>query len=187
MFTIVELGDQDVKEVYMLPELQQYRDRIDDLRAQVISLIRDLPAGALNWRPIEGRDEHVVNSLAVLATHVAGAEHFWVAEVIGGYPATRQRDAEFLKETDAADKLIARLEESGRETRAVVESMTPDDLNGSREAGGRTVPVRWALLHVIDHTALHLGHMQLTYQLWQGGQGYDAPRWHQRIPRPDKD
>jgi hypothetical protein len=26
--------------------------------------------------------------------------------------------------------------------------------------------VRWCILHVIEHIAQHLGHMQLTRQLW---------------------
>ena len=49
------------------------------------------------------------------------------------------------------------------------------------EARGRIVPVRWAILHVIDHTALHLGHMQITYQLWMGGQRGPSPRWYERL------
>ncbi|MCA9947468.1 MAG: DUF664 domain-containing protein [Anaerolineales bacterium] len=48
-------------------------------------------------------------------------------------------------------------------------------------ARDREVPVRWGILHVIDHTALHLGHIQITAQLWQGGQAIDAPRWFQRL------
>jgi len=77
----------------MFSELDNYLQRIEDLRGQVRGLIEDLPADALNWRPLPDEQEsHVVNSLAVLAAHVAGAEHFWIAEVIGGRPATRDRD-----------------------------------------------------------------------------------------------
>ena len=76
----------------MLSELKSYLQRIEDLRGQVGNLIADLPVEALNWRPVEGTDEHATNSLAVLATHVAGAEHFWIGEVVGGRPPTRDRD-----------------------------------------------------------------------------------------------
>jgi hypothetical protein len=27
--------------------------------------------------------------------------------------------------------------------------------------------IAWSLLHALEHTALHLGHMQLTRQLWE--------------------
>ena len=79
----------------MHPELQHYLQLLDDLRRQVRELIAGLPADALNWRPVVGTDEHATNSLAVLAAHVAGAEHFWIAEVVGRRPTTRDRDAEF--------------------------------------------------------------------------------------------
>jgi hypothetical protein len=92
----------------MLSELDNHRGRLDDLRCQVCELLTNLSAEALNWRPIPplipprtrgGRkegNEGGTNSLAVLAAHIAGAEHFWIAEVIGGRPPTRDRDAEFL-------------------------------------------------------------------------------------------
>jgi uncharacterized damage-inducible protein DinB len=166
----------------MLPEVEHYLERIEDLRGQIIDLIRPLPVDALNWRPIEETADHATNSLAVMATHVAGAEHFWIGEVIGHLPQTRQRETEFMVQGVAADQLVDRLQSTGRETREILARLTLDVLGSTEEAGGRTVPVRWAILHVIDHTALHLGHMQLTYQLWAGGQGIDAPRWFQRVP-----
>lgn len=166
----------------MLSEVQHYLGRIEDLRGQVRDLIADLPAEALNWRPIKGADDHATNSLAVIAAHIAGSEHFWIAEVVGGYPATRDRDAEFVTEVSSAAELLQKLENTGKETRAVLPALSEADLNGERKARDKIVPVRWAILHVIDHTALHLGHMQLTYQLWRGGQSASAPRWFQRLP-----
>jgi len=165
----------------MHPEADSYLQMINDLRGQVGALLAGLPAEALDWRPIQGLDEHATNSLAVLATHVAGAEHFWISEVVGGCPPTRDRDAEFIATATDASKLIQRLETVGAETQSVFSALTATDLDGAREARGRTIPVRWCILHVIDHTALHLGHMQLTYQLWQGGQTGPSPRWFERL------
>jgi uncharacterized damage-inducible protein DinB len=166
----------------LLSELDNYLQRIEDLRGQVRDLIADLPAEALNWRPVEGVEEHATNSLAVMATHVAGAEHFWIAEVIGGRPHTRDRDAEFtVQVADAAD-LVRRLEAVGAETEEVFSALSLADLDGTREARGKTVAVRWGILHVIDHTALHLGHMQITYQLWNEGKSKPSLRWFERLP-----
>ncbi len=182
----------------MLPELDNYLQRIEDLRGQVRDLIVDLPAEALNWRPIppsapappalsekgaggaEDRGD-ATNSLAVLAAHIAGAEHFWIGEVIGGQPPTRDRDAEFLTEVKDSSQLVRLLEQTGLETREILTSLTATDLDGVREARGRQVPVRWGILHIIDHTALHLGHMQLTYQLWMGGPSGRSPHWFDRL------
>jgi uncharacterized damage-inducible protein DinB len=104
----------------MLSELDNYLSHIDDLRAQVRAVIADLPAEALNWRPIEGSDNHAMNSLAVLAAHVAGAEHFWITEIIGGRPATRDRDAEFVTVAADAAELCQRLDAVTDETHQVL-------------------------------------------------------------------
>lgn len=165
----------------MHAEVEQYLHMIEDLRGQVRRLIADLPAEALNWRPIAGSDDHATNSLAVMAAHVAGAEHFWIAEVVDGRPPTRVRDAEFTTRVAAADELLQQLDEVGAETREILATLDSEELAGTREVDGRTVPVRWAILHVIDHTALHLGHMQLTYQLWTSGTAGPSPRWFERV------
>ncbi|MCA9899205.1 MAG: DUF664 domain-containing protein [Ardenticatenaceae bacterium] len=165
----------------ILPEAAAYLERIDDLRGQIASIVQALPSEALNWRPVDNRDIHETNSIAVLAAHSAGAEHFWIGEVVGKLPATRDRDAEF--ETVVADTavLLQTLQTIGQQTRTILQNLTQEDLDGTRQARDREVPVRWGILHVIDHTALHLGHMQITAQLWQGGTAVDAPRWFQRL------
>jgi len=167
----------------MLSELDNYLSRIADLRAQVRALITDLPAEALNWRPIEASDDHATNSLAVLAAHISGAEHFWITEVIGGRPETRDRDAEFITIVSDAAVLCQRLDAVADETHQVFALLDAAALTGTREARGRTVIVRWGILHIIDHTALHLGHMQLTYQLWMGGKATTSPLWFDRLPK----
>jgi uncharacterized damage-inducible protein DinB len=165
----------------MLPECVNYLRMLDDLRGQIAKLIADLPAEALNWRPIEGEDEHVTNSLAVMAAHVAGAEHFWIHEVIGGQAPTRDRPAEFLTQVDGPEALLEKLEANEQKTREVLAGLAAADLDGDRQARDRMVPTRWAILHAIDHAALHLGHMQITYQLWSSGRPANSPRWFQRV------
>ncbi len=68
----------------MTTELANYLERIEDLRGQISGLVAELSAEALNWRPIEGKDDLAANSLAGLVAHSTGAEHFWIAEVVGG-------------------------------------------------------------------------------------------------------
>ena len=165
----------------MVAELANYLARIEDLHGQISGLITDLSAHALNWRPLDGAEDHATNSLAVLTAHVAGAEHFWIAEVIGRRPPTRDRPAEFAAVAIGAEMLIRRLQETLQETRDVFSALGESDLNDTRRADDRDVPVRWCMIHVIDHTALHLGHMQMTYQLWSGGKSFASPPWFERL------
>ncbi|HEX8991455.1 MAG TPA: DinB family protein [Anaerolineales bacterium] len=166
----------------MLSELDNYLERIEDLHRQITGLLAEASSEALNWRPIEGTDEHVTNSLAVLTAHLTGAEHFWIGEVVGGHPKTRNREAEFAAVAASADELLRLMETVAQETRDVFSSLSNSDLDGTRRVEERTVPVRWCLLHVIDHDSLHLGHMQITYQLWSGGKGIPSPLWFERLP-----
>jgi uncharacterized damage-inducible protein DinB len=165
----------------MIAESANYLERIEDLRSQVSGLIADLPTEALNWRPLEGQGDHATNSLAVLAAHIAGGEHFWIGEVVGNHPKTRDRDAEFAAVANNAAELIHLLEKNGPETKEVLSTLNESELNGTRQARDRIVPVRWCVLHVIDHASLHLGHMQITYQLWAGGKSMPSPPWFERL------
>ena len=115
--------------------------------------------------------------------HVAGAEHFWIAECIGRYPPTRDRDAEFRYVATSAEEPLARLGSVGEETHAVLEKLTAEELESSFMKDDHAVPVRWAIHHIIYHSGLHIGHMQLTYQLWADGKATSSPRWFDRLPK----
>jgi hypothetical protein len=167
----------------MLPEIRQYLATLDDLRNQVAAIIKDVPEGGLNWRPPLPPEADPTNSLAVLAVHVAGAEHFWIAEGIGGYPATRVRDLEFSYVAKTPEDALARLARTGEETHAVLEKLEAAQLDGSFMRDDHAVPVRWAINHVIYHGGLHIGHMQLTYQLWAQGMATMGVRWYERLAK----
>ncbi len=151
----------------MHPELRHYLDMLDYLRGEIATTFAGLDADGLNWRPIDTDiDDHVTNSLAVMAVHVAGAERHWVSEMVGGQPRERQRASEFATVTDQADDLLVALDRTGALTRETLSSLSPAGLDGNREIHDRTFTVRWCIHHAIEHSALHLGHMQLTRQMW---------------------
>jgi uncharacterized damage-inducible protein DinB len=167
----------------MLPEVEQYLRTLADLRSQVGGMIRAVPADGLNWRPSLPAGADPTNSLAVLAVHVAGAEHFWIAENIGGYPHTRIRDQEFTYVAKSSQEPLERLSKVGEETHAILEKLSAEQLEGSFMKDDMAVPIRWAIHHVIFHSSLHIGHMQLTYQLWNQGKATTSPRWFDRLPK----
>ena len=166
----------------MLSELENYLLRIEDLHKQIIEMVDDMPRDGLNFFPIVLPELQVSNSIANLAMHVAGAEHFWIGEVIGGMPATRVRADEFAVRVKNPHPLIDSLNNVLAETKTIFLKLTEADLSKSYEVDEKMVQGRWAILHVVEHSALHLGHMQITYQLWAKGDSKSSPMWFSRLP-----
>lgn len=99
--------------------------------------------------------------------HITGAEQFWVGELLGKRTINRNRDAEFQFVAENATALQQRITETDTMIREVLETVDPARLDESVELRGHTLTLRWGVIHMIEHTAQHLGHIQLTIQLWQ--------------------
>lgn len=160
-----------------LPEVQQTLQTLERLRGQVGGIIQSTPPQGLNWRPELPEGADGVNSLAVLGVHTAGSEHFWIGELIGGLPPTRVREAEFTFVAGSASEILERLAAVAVQSQAVLSALDAERLETSLTYDGHVHPVRWVLQHVIAHYSLHIGHMQLTYQLWNQGRAHSAPAW----------
>ena len=139
-------------------------DRLDALHSDMVRAIAGLPSVALDWSP--GAE---MNSLAVLAMHAAGAERFWIGDVVGQAPSGRDRDAEFHVLGWDKARLEARLDEVLAHSRDVLEHLSTQEMEAMRISprDGREFTVAWCLLHALEHDAVHLGHMQILRQLWE--------------------
>ena len=146
----------------MIPEVQDFVDRIDDLRRQVKETIQGLDEQGLNWTPL-AQD---TNSVAVLMTHIAWTERFWTRQVIAGRDIGRNRDAEFIARAASPAELEELLDQAGQDTREALDPLTLEQLREQRTAIGRTFTVQGCLLYLLEHLACHLGHMQLTRQMY---------------------
>ncbi len=142
------------------------RTLVDDL----LSTLRGIPDDALNtWKPAAARDDsHEMNTFAAIAVHTVSAGEYMILHDIGGQPMERNRDAEFIATSTmgAIETRYARWLENAHD---IVVTLTDADLDREpatdryQDRGWRTGEV---LLHAIDHTALHLGHLQVQRQLW---------------------
>ena len=154
----------------MTPELELYAQTLQRLHTEAAATVTGLPLAALNWRPLEGDES--TNSLAMTVAHMAGSERYWVGEVAGERPAHRDRDAEFRVSVASAEELTALLDQALTVTREALSSLPPEKLDDMVSLRERTVSKRWAVLHAIEHLATHVGHMQLTRQLWEARAGH---------------
>lgn len=141
--------------------------RLQEIHAGLDKALEGLDQGALDWSP--GPE---MNSLTVLATHVAASERYWIGDVAGGEPSGRVRAAEFETRGKDAAALRARLTEVLDHSHGVLARLTAADLGRECYAPilGDTHTVAWALLHALDHAAEHMGHCQMIRQLWDQSQ-----------------
>jgi len=141
-----------------------FQELLETLHRDFIATFEGLSQEAFDWVPGEE-----MNSLCVLVVHTTGATRFWVGDVAMGESSGRDRAAEFQARGWNEAKLKERLASTEAYVRTALQRLTLADLEGEREVPGRNyhTTVAWAILHALEHTSLHLGHAQLTRQLWE--------------------
>jgi uncharacterized damage-inducible protein DinB len=147
----------------MLTFFSQYCQILEESYNLLARAIEGLPQEALDWVP--GQD---MNSLCVLIVHTAGAERFWVGDVALGEPSGRDRAAEFTAKGWSEAALKKRLDDTLAYTRQALSRLTLADLEKpcTHPRTGEQITAGWALMYALEHTSLHLGHAQITRQLW---------------------
>ena len=147
----------------MQPFFRDYLQRLNDLHQDILVAIEGLPPEALDWTP-----SGEMNSINVLVTHLCGSERYWIGEVAYGDPSGRVRSAEFEASGMDAGSLAEKINNATAYAQMASEHIDPGDLSKekSRLSDGTPVTAGWAMLHALEHTAVHLGHIQLTRQLW---------------------
>jgi hypothetical protein len=141
-----------------------YLERLQSLHEDMRESFKELPPKALDWLPGPG-----MNSLSVLVVHSAGAERYWIGDVACQNPSDRNRSAEFEVRGLEAETLVERLDQSLGYVRSMLEKLKLTDLQEMRLSprDKRKYTAGWALAHTLEHTALHLGHAQVTRQIWE--------------------
>jgi uncharacterized damage-inducible protein DinB len=148
----------------MLKIIEPHYKLIENLVERMDGLFSDLPHEALDWTPDPG-----MNSMTILIVHITGALQYWVGEILGGEPVQRDRSAEFQAENLSKGELHNRLNATLAQVKRVFEKVTLADLEGERYS---TIHKDYfngafALAHALEHTALHVGHMEITRELWE--------------------
>ena len=142
-----------------------YYERLADLHRMAGEAIAGLDEAALDWQPGEE-----MNSLTVLVTHTAWAERYWVGVMAGGDMVARDRPAEFMAQGQTAVSLQTLLNNTLAHSQQTLTALTVKDLGrgmASPMHDKRPFAIGWSLLHALEHTAEHVGQMQLTRQLWE--------------------
>ena len=123
--------------------------------------VRDLSVEELNWKPAPE-----TNSIAVLVVHTLGSEAE-VLRVAANVPGERDRPAEFRVEANDAEDLLREIDQADAYIEAMAPRITAEDLAADRPRGDRPpeTGLHWLLTNY-GHAREHLGHIQLTKQLY---------------------
>lgn len=140
-----------------------YIQRVVDGAVAALSGLSDQQ---VNWSS-GGAD---ANSMYVVATHMVAMGEFWVLGLVGGAKVPRDRQAEFRAAGAGAD-VIVRLQEWARASAVLCasldglvladEAIVPQEHLQSGGFGAGRFSKRECLLHVLEHSALHLGHLEI--------------------------
>ena len=144
--------------------VEDYLERLENLVTDLCEAVQGLPQEAMDWKP--GPD---MKAIGVLLAHTAGSLRYWIGDIALGEPSGRVRASEFQAHGIPGQVLQQRLREILAYARAGLPRFQSADLAlpGASTAEGEVVTRNWALLHALEHASLHLGHIQLTAQLWK--------------------
>ncbi len=141
-----------------------FEERLTTLHADLHNILNQLSNEALDWTPgVE------MNSIAVLITHLTAAERYWIGDVAMGESSGRIRSTEFEVHNLTTADLKTRLSQSMAYIQSALPKLRLADLASEQKSARHEQPftVGWCLLHALEHTAVHTGHIQLAQQLWE--------------------
>jgi uncharacterized damage-inducible protein DinB len=116
------------------------------------------------WRPNDAS-----NSIGNLMLHLDGSTRMWVLRVAGGRQIVRNRDAEFAERGPIAKSaLLARLRSTLAEVDEVLAVLDEATLLERRQSTQGEVTILWAVLHAVEHFAMHTGQIITLTKLRTG-------------------
>jgi len=151
-------------------ELRVYAAYIRRIALEAVATLQDLSAGQLNWKT----GEYWSNTMFAIATHMVAMGEYWVLCLVGGADIVRARQAEFHAVGSAAE-IVLRLHDwsqacdvlcigLGSEVLDEI-AQVPIEYFQSGGFGSGALSKRECLMHVVEHSALHLGQLQILRQL----------------------
>ena len=145
----------------MDPVMAKIAEQFQVVHGQLRDEVRDLSVDELNWKPAPD-----TNSIAVLVVHTLGSEAE-VLRVAANVPGDRDRPAEFRVTAMAAEDLLREIDQADSYIEAMAPRITAEDLAAERPRGDRPpeTGLHWLLTNY-GHAREHLGHIQLTKQLY---------------------
>jgi uncharacterized damage-inducible protein DinB len=139
---------------------------LQHLRDSAVFKLDGLGPEQLRWRPAPG-----ANSLGVIVVHLGYAERLWFRAIWAGEPMDMGWRSHMFELPDGwgAGEVVAFYRAEAALADAALDRASSFDLPSA--AGFRPTTLRWAVSHMIEETARHVGHMDITRELLDGSVG----------------
>ena len=138
------------------------------LRASALRKIEGLGPEQLRWRPAPG-----ANSPGSIIQHLGYAERWWFRIVFAGQELPldfKEHGRAFVLAPEATVASVGDFyRREGRLADRAIEGASLDEW--SRTTLGRRSTLRWILTHMVEETARHAGHLDITRELIDGQRG----------------
>jgi uncharacterized damage-inducible protein DinB len=156
-----------------------------DERTQIVGWL-DLQRGIVAWK-CEGLSEADAHrpvlltspcmTMAGIVSHLRWVEKLWFEVVFLGRPAEGPpfegpEDADMMVDGIPLEQLLKEYERQCATSNEIIAAASLDDLGRYPEYRATETTLRWILLHMIEETARHAGHLDTIRELLDGQKGY---------------
>ena len=159
-------------------EIGTYRRLFDEKYAELDALLDELPAAALLWQPFEHSPWQGPSApLGKIIAHAVSSTVYLLRRaewVLGRIEEWKQVDGdegreEFGPANHDPAYLRARVRRSQEFVHGYLDRLGAADLDAARPHARRpelVFTVRYDTVHALEHLSQHIGHAQITRQLW---------------------
>jgi hypothetical protein len=137
------------------------RGMLNEQAERYTQVVKGMPEEALNWRP----GDETTNSVAQIVRHVTAAQDWLLGIALGDTP---EWDQNSLRNEPATKEellgLIAAAQARKEEQLARIDLLDMSETLASEDGPGLR---GYFVVHCAEHGAEHLGHAELTKQLWE--------------------
>ncbi|MET8681881.1 DinB family protein [Streptomyces sp. NPDC004647] len=115
---------------------------------------------------------------AGVVSHMRWVEHLWFEVILLGRPAKGPRfddgpeDADMMVEGIPIAQLLEEYDRQCAVSNEIIAARSLDDVGRHPDFPAAAATLRWILLHMIEETARHAGHMDAIRELVDGEMGY---------------
>ncbi|MEU4575363.1 DinB family protein [Nonomuraea sp. ATR24] len=160
---------------------------VADERTQLVGWL-DMQRAIVHWK-CEGLSEEDAHrpvlpdsplmTVAGLVSHLRWVEHCWFEVLFMGGPAVGPQfdedgpeDADMMVDDVPLARLLEEYERQCAVSNEIIAAHSLDDVGKHPDFRSAAASLRWMLIHMVEETARHAGHLDTVRELVDGTKGY---------------